>query len=125
MQAASKSYISFPTSPFVETLGVGVSSVPTVHIDYNQHSPDEHIRLGSFDQGIAMLPAVLGQDVDRRQAEKAAVRSPGLQSVRRDRNHIHASVFDLIVEAGHALVPYELQRFQLRLYRVTQFAFHL
>ena len=55
---------SIPISPFVETLGIPAASVPTVNIDNNQHSPNENIRLGSFIEGIAMLVAVLSQDVE-------------------------------------------------------------
>jgi acetylornithine deacetylase/succinyl-diaminopimelate desuccinylase-like protein len=55
---------SIPISPFVETLGIPAASVPTVNIDNNQHSPNENIRLGNFIEGIAMLVAVLSQDID-------------------------------------------------------------
>jgi len=52
---------SVPISPFVETLGVPASKVPTVNIDNNQHSPNENIRLGNFIEGIAILMSVLSQ----------------------------------------------------------------
>lgn len=55
---------SIPISPFVETLDIPAASVPTVNIDNNQHSPNENIRLGSFKEGIAMLVAVLSQEMD-------------------------------------------------------------
>ena len=55
---------SIPISPFVDTLGIPAASVPTVNIDNNQHSPNENIRLGNFKEGIAMLVAVLSQDLD-------------------------------------------------------------
>jgi len=56
---------SVPISPFVETLGVPAASVPTVNIDNNQHSPNENIRVGSFLEGIAVLVAVLSEEVER------------------------------------------------------------
>ena len=56
---------SVPISPFVETLGVPATKVPTVNIDNNQHSPNENIRLGSFVEGIAILMSVLSQSPDR------------------------------------------------------------
>ena len=52
---------SVPISPFVETLGVPASKVPTVNIDNNQHSPNENTRLGNFIEGIAILMSVLSQ----------------------------------------------------------------
>ena len=55
---------SIPISPFVDTLGIPAASVPTVNIDNNQHSPNENIRLGNFKEGIAMLVAVLSQELD-------------------------------------------------------------
>jgi acetylornithine deacetylase/succinyl-diaminopimelate desuccinylase-like protein len=54
---------SIPIAPIVETLGVPAATVPTVNIDNNQHSPNENIRLGNFIEGIAMLMAVLGQEL--------------------------------------------------------------
>lgn len=52
---------SVPIAPFVETLGIPASKVPTVNIDNNQHSPNENIRLGNFIEGIAILMSVLSQ----------------------------------------------------------------
>ena len=54
---------SIPIAPIVETLGVPAATVPTVNIDNNQHSPNENIRLGNFIEGIAMLMAVLSQEL--------------------------------------------------------------
>ena len=58
---------SIPISPFVETLGIPAASVPTVNIDNNQHSPNENLRLGNFKEGIAMIVAVLSQDLELEQ----------------------------------------------------------
>ena len=52
---------SVPISPFVKTLGVPAVSVPTVNPDNNQHSPDENLRLGDFERGIATVLAVLSE----------------------------------------------------------------
>lgn len=54
---------SIPIAPLVETLGIPAATVPTVNIDNNQHSPNENLRLGNFVEGIAILMAVLGQDL--------------------------------------------------------------
>ncbi|MEX2124741.1 MAG: hypothetical protein WD795_12680 [Woeseia sp.] len=37
---------------------------PTVNIDNNQHSPNEHLRLGNFIEGIAILASVLSRGPD-------------------------------------------------------------
>jgi acetylornithine deacetylase/succinyl-diaminopimelate desuccinylase-like protein len=52
---------SVPIAPFVSTLGVPAVLVPSVNPDNNQHSPNENIRLGNFEEGIAIILAVLAQ----------------------------------------------------------------
>ena len=55
---------SIPIAPFVETLGIPAAIVPTVNIDNNQHSPNENLRIGHFEAGIAILLSVLLQGAD-------------------------------------------------------------
>ncbi|MEE8134840.1 MAG: M20/M25/M40 family metallo-hydrolase [Gemmatimonadales bacterium] len=54
---------SIPISPFVTTLGVPAVTVPTVNPDNNQHSPNENIRLGNFEEGIQVILAILQQPI--------------------------------------------------------------
>ncbi len=56
---------SIPISPFVTTLGVPAVTVPTVNPDNNQHSPNENLRLGNFEEGIQVILAILQQPVGR------------------------------------------------------------
>ncbi len=56
---------SIPISPFVATLGVPAVTVPTVNPDNNQHSPNENLRLGNFEEGIAVILAILQQPIGR------------------------------------------------------------
>ena len=58
---------SIPISPFVEALSIPAVVVPTVNIDNNQHSPNENIRIGNFTEGVAIMIAVLRQDVPSQQ----------------------------------------------------------
>lgn len=50
---------SIPISPFVVTLGIPAVSVPTVNRDNNQHSPNENLRLGNYQDGIKTMIAIL------------------------------------------------------------------
>ncbi len=50
---------SIPISPFVDTVGLPAVSVPTVNPDNNQHSPNENLRLGNFEDGIRTILAIL------------------------------------------------------------------
>ncbi|MEP2773059.1 MAG: M20/M25/M40 family metallo-hydrolase [Fulvivirga sp.] len=50
---------SIPISPFVTTLGIPAVTVPTVNRDNNQHSPNENLRLGNFQEGIVTILAIL------------------------------------------------------------------
>ena len=50
---------SIPISPFVTTLGIPAVTVPTVNRDNNQHSPNENIRLGNFEEGIRTCLSIL------------------------------------------------------------------
>ncbi len=50
---------SVPISPFVVTLGVPAVGVPTVNNDNNQHSPDENLRIGNFQEGIKTVLSIL------------------------------------------------------------------
>ncbi len=52
---------SIPISPFVTTLDVPAVTVPTVNPDNNQHSPNENIRLGNFEEGIQVILSILVQ----------------------------------------------------------------
>ena len=56
---------SIPISPFVQTLGVPAVSVGTVNPDNNQHSPNENLRLGNFEDGIATILAVLAHPLGK------------------------------------------------------------
>ena len=56
---------SIPISPFVTTLGVPAVTVPTVNPDNNQHSPNENLRLGNFEEGIQVILAILQQPIGR------------------------------------------------------------
>ncbi|WKN30079.1 M20/M25/M40 family metallo-hydrolase [Porifericola rhodea] len=55
---------SIPISPFVVTLGVPAVTVPTVNADNNQHSPNENLRLGNFEEGIRTVLAILTQPIN-------------------------------------------------------------
>lgn len=55
---------SVPIAPIVAALDIPAAIVPTVNIDNNQHSPNENLRVGSFFEGIAVLMAILGQEID-------------------------------------------------------------
>ncbi|MDF9798193.1 acetylornithine deacetylase/succinyl-diaminopimelate desuccinylase-like protein [Catalinimonas alkaloidigena] len=55
---------SIPISPFVITLGVPAVTVPTVNSDNNQHSPNENLRLGNFEEGIRTVTAILTQPIE-------------------------------------------------------------
>ena len=50
---------SIPISPFVTTLDIPAVSVPTVNMDNNQHSPNENIRLGNYQDGIKTMISIL------------------------------------------------------------------
>jgi acetylornithine deacetylase/succinyl-diaminopimelate desuccinylase-like protein len=54
---------SIPISPFVITLGVPAVTVPTVNSDNNQHSPNENLRLGNFEEGIRTVVGILTEPV--------------------------------------------------------------
>ena len=54
---------SIPISPFVTTLGIPAVTVPTVNPDNNQHSPNENLRLGNFDQAIKTFLAILTEPI--------------------------------------------------------------
>ena len=55
---------SVPISPFVTTLGVPAVGVPTVNNDNNQHSPDENLRIGNFQEGIKTVLSILTTPID-------------------------------------------------------------
>ncbi len=50
---------SIPISPFIETLGFPAVTVPTVNSDNNQHSPDENLLVGNFEEGVRTFLAIL------------------------------------------------------------------
>ena len=52
---------SIPISPFVTTLNIPAVTVPTVNRDNNQHSPNENLRLGNYQEGIKTMIAILGE----------------------------------------------------------------
>ena len=54
---------SIPISPFVITLGVPAVTVPTVNSDNNQHSPNENLRLGNFEEGIRTVVGILTEPI--------------------------------------------------------------
>lgn len=54
---------SIPISPFVITLGVPAVTVPTVNSDNNQHSPNENLRLGNFEEGIRTVVSILTEPI--------------------------------------------------------------
>lgn len=55
---------SIPIAPFVQTLGIPAVTVPIVNRDNNQHSPNENIRVGNFEEGIMTYLAILTQPLD-------------------------------------------------------------
>ena len=52
---------SIPISPFINTLGVPAVTVPTVNADNNQHSPNENLRVGNYQEGIKTFLSILTQ----------------------------------------------------------------
>ena len=50
---------SIPIAPFVETLGIPAVTVPTVNRDNNQHSPNENIRIGNYEEAICTFLGIL------------------------------------------------------------------
>ncbi len=54
---------SIPISPFVINLGIEAVAVPTVNPDNNQHSPNENLRLGNFEDGIRTMIAILAERI--------------------------------------------------------------
>ena len=57
---------SIPISPFVNTLEIPAVIVPTVNRDNNQHSPNENIRLGNYQEGIQTMLAILAEPLKDR-----------------------------------------------------------
>ncbi|WPP49088.1 zinc-binding metallopeptidase family protein [Catalinimonas niigatensis] len=55
---------SIPISPFVITLGVPAVTVPTVNADNNQHSPNENLRSGNFEEGIHTVLSILTEPIE-------------------------------------------------------------
>jgi acetylornithine deacetylase/succinyl-diaminopimelate desuccinylase-like protein len=53
---------SIPISPFVSALSVPAVTVPLVNNDNNQHSPNENLRLGHYQDGIISIMAILTQE---------------------------------------------------------------
>lgn len=54
---------SIPISPFVNTLGIPAVTVPTVNRDNSQHSPNENIRLGNYQNAIRTFLAILNEKI--------------------------------------------------------------
>ena len=54
---------SIPISPFVNELNIPAVTVPTVNRDNNQHSPNENIRLGNYEDGIKTIIAILTEEI--------------------------------------------------------------
>ena len=50
---------SIPMAPFIGTLNTPVVMVPTVNSDNNQHSPNENLRIGNYEEGIRTFLAIL------------------------------------------------------------------
>ncbi len=50
---------SLPITPFTKTLEIPAVVVPLVNADNNQHSPNENLRLGNFEEGIRTCLAIL------------------------------------------------------------------
>ena len=50
---------SIPIAPFIATLGIPAVTVPTVNADNNQHSPNENLRVGNFEEGVLTFLAIL------------------------------------------------------------------
>ena len=46
-------------APFIRTLNTPAVMVPTVNSDNNQHSPNENLRIGNYQEGILTFLAVL------------------------------------------------------------------
>ncbi|HMQ48364.1 MAG TPA: M20/M25/M40 family metallo-hydrolase [Saprospiraceae bacterium] len=52
---------SIPISPFVTALDIPAVAVPTVNPDNNQHSPNENIRLGNYQDAIKAMIVILSE----------------------------------------------------------------
>ncbi len=50
---------SIPMAPFIRTLSTPAVMVPTVNSDNNQHSPNENLRIGNYEEGIRTFLAIL------------------------------------------------------------------
>ena len=50
---------SIPMAPFIRTLNTPAVMVPTVNSDNNQHSPNENLRIGNYQEGIRTFLAIL------------------------------------------------------------------
>ncbi len=50
---------SIPMAPFIRTLNTPAVMIPTVNSDNNQHSPNENLRIGNYQEGILTFLAVL------------------------------------------------------------------
>jgi acetylornithine deacetylase/succinyl-diaminopimelate desuccinylase-like protein len=52
-----------PISQFISKLGIEAVILPTVNLDNNQHSPNENLRLGNYNEGIKTIVALLTEDI--------------------------------------------------------------
>lgn len=56
---------SVPISPFVNTLGVPAVSLALVNPDNNQHSPNENLRVGNYEEGVVLFLSMFVEPIDR------------------------------------------------------------
>lgn len=52
-----------PISQFISKLGIHAVIVPTVNLDNNQHSPNENLRLGNYNEGVKTIVALLTEEI--------------------------------------------------------------
>lgn len=52
-----------PISQFISKLGIEAVILPTVNLDNNQHSPNENLRIGNFNDGIKTMVAILTENI--------------------------------------------------------------
>jgi len=47
----------------VDALGIPAVTIPTVNADNNQHSPNENLRLGNYEEGISAVISILTEKI--------------------------------------------------------------
>ncbi len=52
-----------PISQFISKLGIEAVILPTVNLDNNQHSPNENLRMGNYNEGVRTMVALLTEAI--------------------------------------------------------------